>query len=746
MRNFKTAGKMLRKGRELGSSYQEPAYTFRGFEALPQEGEALKEDTFYGFVFQDSDFAKWIEAVGYSLIWHPDPELERVADEAIDIVCAAQCDDGYLDTYYIINGLDGIFTNLKDHHELYCLGHFIEGAVAYYEATGKDKLLEAAKRYADFVISWFGPEDGKCKGYPGHEIAEMALVRLYVCTGEEKYLHLSRFFIDVRGTSPHYFEQEGRIQAVKEGRTFKPDPGHYSYYQADMPVREQSEAVGHSVRAVYLYSGMADIARITGDEALLDACKRLWYSITREKMYVTGGIGATHMGESFSFPYDLPNDTAYAETCAAIGLVFFARRMLELEPKGEYGDVMEQALYNGVLSGMALDGKSFFYVNPLEVVPKACREDARKAHVKPSRQKWFGCACCPPNISRLLSSVMAYAYTENEDTLWFHLYIGSTLTKRVGEKSLELTVTTDFPWDGSGEITIHAEEPVECTLAFRIPGWCQEGRIFYENGDDQDLVMGGHETVSTFFMGKGKRRDVAPEEYDRYVRVMEDRFGKTIAKELLKERKAQDSGEAADETKAAEGKRALLLNLHRGIRGTVPEHLAQEHMEQEHMEQEHRVNVPVHVSTHLIEGGYIYIRRQWQDGDRLVFDFPMEVTAVEANPKVREDIGKVAFTRGPIVYCMEEADNGDNLHLCQVEEQILLSGKGIEVVENHALGHRVNVLEVPGVRTLPQDKDTSLYRKVSEASEKKVTLRLIPYYAWNNRGEGEMSVWIRKKA
>jgi DUF1680 family protein len=702
MRNFKTAGKIQREKKRLGEAYQAPTYAYRGFEALPDDPKQLRDDRFYGFVFQDSDFSKWIEAVGYTLVWHPDPVLERIADEAIDIVCEAQCEDGYLDTYYIINGLDGIFTNLKDHHELYCLGHFIEGAVSYYEATGKDKLLGAAKRYADFVISRFGPEEGKCQGYPGHEIAEMALVRLYQVTGEERYLELSRFFLDRRGTQPYYFDEEQRKLAEKDGKAFRPDPGHFTYHQAHLPVREQREAVGHAVRAVYLYSGMADVARLTGDEEMFTACQSLWESITREKLYLTGGIGGTHMGEAFSFPYDLPNDTAYSETCAAIGLVFFARRMLELSPKSVYGDVMEQALYNGVLSGMALDGKSFFYVNPLEVVPRACRDDARKAHVKPSRQKWFGCACCPPNIARLVSSLMAYAYTENEDTLWLHLYIGSTLTKRVGEKKLELTVNTDFPWDGSGEVAIHAEEPVECTLAFRIPGWCQEGRIYYENGKDRDLVMGGHNTSGTLFMGKGREIDVVPEEYERYARSLEKRFGKTIAAELLKGRGAADKSASADSSP--------------------------------------------HVKTHFIKDGYIYIRRQWQDGDRLVFDFPMEVMAVEANPKVREDIGKVAFTRGPIVYCLEEVDNGDNLHLCQVEERILHSGKGIEVAENHALGHRINMLLVPGVRMLPEETETTLYRKVTEAKERSVTLRLVPYYAWNNRGEGEMSVWIRQKA
>lgn len=324
----------------------------------------------------------------------PDPELEKTADAAIDIVCAAQQEDGYLDTYYILNGKDKIFTDLKDHHELYCLGHLIEGAVAYYQATGKDKLLKAAMGYADYTAECFGPEEGKCKGYPGHEIAEMALVRLYEATGDEKYLSLARFFVDERGSRPYYFDKE-HPECVGNS----PDGLRYAYNQAHVPVREQEEAVGHAVRAVYLYAGMTDIARITQDEPLYSACEKLWDNMVSRKMYITGGIGGTHLGEAFSFDYDLPNDTAYAETCAAIGLVFVARRMLEIRPVSGYADVMERALYNCVLSGMALDGRSFFYVNPLEVNPEACHKDERKAHVKPVRQKWFGCACCPPNLA-----------------------------------------------------------------------------------------------------------------------------------------------------------------------------------------------------------------------------------------------------------------------------------------------------------------------------------------------------------
>ena len=490
MHNFRAAAKIVeqaREAKETGKAFEAPKYTYRGFQALPEDPRNPKDDEFYGFLFQDSDFAKWIEAVGYSLATHPDPELEKTADEAIDLVCRAQTEDGYLDTYYIINGMDKVFSNLRDHHELYCLGHLIEGAVAYFQGTGKDKLLRAAMRFADYVEARFGTEEGKIHGYPGHEIAEMALLRLSEVTGEARYAKLAQYFIDQRGQAPLYFDME---HPQAPGEPYKVD----YYHQAHVPVREQSEAVGHAVRAVYLYSGMADMARRTGDAALLAACRNLWRSIVSEKMYITGGIGATHLGEAFSFPFDLPNDTAYAETCASIGLVFFARRMLQIEARREYADVMELALYNGILSGIALDGKSFFYVNPLEVLPEACRLDERKMHVKPVRQKWFGCACCPPNLARLVASIGTYAYTENEETLFVHLYMGSSLRKN----DREISVESSLPGSGrvvvrvgacdGGAASVAESDRAEAAsgredacgaarplvLALRIPSWCED--------------------------------------------------------------------------------------------------------------------------------------------------------------------------------------------------------------------------------------------------------------------------------
>ena len=627
MHNFRAAARLMKEKR-ADAAFATPSYTYRGFQALPEDPQNPDPDKFYGFVFQDTDFSKWIEAVAYSLTWHPDPALERTAGEAIDLVCEAQDESGYLDTYYIINGMDRAFTNLRDHHELYCLGHLVEGAVAYYQATGKDKLLRCACRFADFVAERFGPGPEQCKGYPGHEIAEMALARLYEVTGEEKYLNLSRFFIDQRGTQPYYFDQEARERARFEGKPWKPDenPDRYAYHQSHLPVREQSEAVGHAVRAVYLYSGMADVARLTLDGELFASCRRLWDSIVREKLYITGGIGGTVHGEAYSYPFDLPNDSAYSETCAAIGLAFFARRMLEIEPKAEYADVMELALYNTVLAGMALDGKSFFYVNPLEVNPAACKTDKRLEHVKPVRQKWFGCACCPPNIARLVSSVAAYAFTENADTLWTHLYIAGEFTKTLGDSALRLSLESGLPWAGWAKMTVHTDTPAECTLAFRLPGWC------------------GQEPVSVF----------APE----------------------------------------------------GVRRADRD-------------------------------GYCYLTGIWKDGDAVTLDFPMKTRLVRASNRVREDLDKVAVLRGPITYCLEEADNGPDLHLCQVYAGRTGEAQAMPVEIG---GREMRSLKLPGARE--ERTDGPLYQDYVPAKTRPVTLHFIPYFAWANRGEGEMRVWV----
>ena len=619
MHNFKAAVKLNKEREEKGGEFETPIFTYRGFEALPEDPKNL-DDKFYGFVFQDSDFYKWIEAVAYSLANYPDVKLEQIADDAIDIVCAAQQEDGYLNTFYILNGMDQIFTNLRDFHELYCFGHLAEGAVAYYQATGKRKLLDATCKFANYLDDYFGAAGGKCKGYPGHEIAEMALVRLYEVTGEKRYLNLGKYFVDERGKRPYYFDGEHPkdiANAIEDLR--------YEYHQAHVPVREQDEVVGHAVRAVYLYAGMADVARLTDDKELFSACEKLWNNMAAKKLYITGGIGGTHIGEAFSYNYDLPNDTAYAETCASIGLVFWARRMLEMNPNSKYADVMELALYNGVLAGMALDGKSFFYVNPLEVNPEACHKDERIAHVKPVRQKWFGCACCPPNLARIISSVNTYVFTEKEDVLYVHLYMSSEVQKAIGDETVTIRTKSSFPWAGKVSIDM-SEVDTDFTLALRIPAW--------SNG---------------------------------YELKLDDSINREV------------------------------------------------------------------------KDGYLYLSGDWSKIECFAIDFPMEARVIQANPLVRENLGKVAVLHGPIVYCAEEVDNGKNLHLlsldCDADAEMDLMQ-----IEGNQLCH----LTMPGYRIIVQEKG-SLYYKAKAETEEKCEIKLVPYFAWGNRGENEMSVWLRKQ-
>ena len=596
----------------------EPSHCLRNFRiaAGKERGEHR------GWVFQDSDVYKWLEGVAYSLRWHPDAQLEALADEAVRIIADAQQPDGYLDTYHIINGLGRRWTNLKDDHELYCAGHLIEAAAAYYQVTGKRTLLDTALRLVEHIDSVIGPEEGKIHGYPGHPVIEMALMRLYGLTGDPAHLRLAEYFVNQRGQSPLFFEREdearGRASMWKDG------PLGYSYYQAALPVRSQKDAAGHAVRAMYLYCGMADVARESGDEGLAEACRRLWRSATRRRMYITGGVGSSEYGEAFTFDYDLPNDTAYAETCAAIGLVFFARRMLRLETRGEYADVMERALYNGVLSGMQLDGTRFFYVNPLEVVPEACAKDHNKRHVKPERQKWFGCACCPPNIIRLLMSLEDYVCDVREDGLFIHLYAGGGIRL----EGLDLRVETRYPWEGGVRLSVAAADGAARTIALRIPGWCGKWTL---------RVNGAH----------------------------------------------------ADEA-------------------------------------------PV--------DGYVRLTRNWREGDAIELDLSLPVRVIRACSRVREDAGRAALQRGPLVYCLEEADNGPMLHAVRLAQPL----DALVRWEPGLLGG-VAVLDTAGLRERPEPEDAPLYTQAPAETEE-TRLRWIPYYAWANRGAGEMRVWVLRQA
>jgi len=383
-------------------------------------------ESYYGVVFLDTDLYKWIEAVSYCLSVEKNDELETLCDTAIELIADAQQPDGYLDTYYTTIAPDKRWSNLMEGHELYCAGHLIEAAVAYFKATGKDKLLKISRRFADLIDLTFGTD--KRRGYPGHPEIELALIRLYEVTKEKKYLDLAGYFLNERGVGENIFAEE----CNKEDHVFIfPDMAHFKadYFQSQAPVREQCCASGHAVRAMYLYSAMADYARLTNDLELEKACVRLFENTTSRQMYVTGGVGAAKLGERFTSDFDLPADSAYAETCASIGLMLFSARMWLLNGKKSNYDIWEQALYNTVLSGMGRDGHHFFYVNPLEVVPQTVAHNPMLSHVKTQRQKWFSVACCPPNLARILTSIPGYIYALDGDCLYILSHLGSSFKK-----------------------------------------------------------------------------------------------------------------------------------------------------------------------------------------------------------------------------------------------------------------------------------------------------------------------------
>ncbi len=602
----------------------EPSYAIRNFRIAA----GLEEGKFGGMLFQDSDMAKWLEAVGYSLETDPDPMLEAQADKVIELIGKAQQPDGYLNTYFTLTAPEKRWTNLYECHELYCAGHMMEAAVAYYRGTGKKKLLDIMCRFADYIDSVFGTDDGKISGYCGHQEVELALMKLYRATGNERYRKLAEYFINERGREPNFFvaeyEKRGRISEWTHTVTKSPD---LKYAQAHLPVREQTEAVGHAVRAVYMYTAMADIAAETGDASLLEACRRLFRNIMQKQLYITGGVGSTNHGEAFTFDYDLPNDTVYQETCASIGLIFFAHRMLKAEADGDYADVLERALYNSVLSGMALDGKSFFYVNPLEVWPEASLKSPARSHVKPVRQKWYGCSCCPPNIARLLSSLGQYIYTIKGDMIYTHLFIDSETAMEMKGIKVRLTQKTSYPWDGSVRIRIEEADCGEFTLAVRKPGWCE----------------------------------------------------------------------------------SVEMSLN---------------------------NEKLNISD---KKGYVYISRSWKAGDTLDILMDMPARLIEAHPKVRANAGKVAIQRGPLVYCLEETDNGQNLAALSIDTE-----KALTAEMDQDLFDGTVVIRGKAFRTQPDNWEDALYRPYT-SNEAAVDIKAVPYFLWGNRKQGEMLVWLRRK-
>jgi uncharacterized protein len=601
-----------------------PSHCIANFKIAAGE----QQGGFYGMVFQDSDLAKWIEAVSYSLTTNPNSELENTVDKTIDLIEKAQQKDGYLNTYFSIKEPGKRFTNLCECHELYCAGHMMEAAAAYYKATGKRKLLDIMLRMAECINGVLGPrEKGKLPGYPGHEEIELALVKMYRVTGNKMLLDLAKFFIDERGKTPHYFDEEFEKRHHESHFSYiKPPYGMYSYgpeyEQYHLPLREQKEFVGHAVRCMYLACGMLDVGIESNDRTLIDTCKALFENMIRRRMYITGGIGSTPQGEMFTCDYDLPNDTVYGETCASVGLVFFMQRMLALEQNSIYADVMERALYNTCLAGMSLDGKRFFYVNPLEVDPVISKNNPDRKHVLPERPAWFGCACCPPNLARLITALGSYCYSTKGGSIYMHLYMSSKAAFEIDGKQVSFDVKTDYPNDGKIEIKVSEGNYAIC---LRIPGW-SKGYIIKANG------------------------------------------------------------------KAAE---------------------------------------------YTIENGYAVLNRRWKNGDTVELILDMTPRRIHANPKVSDDIGKVAIQRGPLVYCLEGADNGAGL-------QKIYLPKDAQLKEAYLPDKLGGIYEIKTAGSFIEDTEDLLYKYDTEFSYKKKELTFIPYYTWANRGENEMTVWVHE--
>lgn len=582
-----------------------------------------KEGEFYGAVFQDTDIAKWLEAVGFTLAANKDPELEKTADEVIDLIAEAQREDGYLDTYFIIKEPERRWKNLCEGHELYTAGHMMEAAVAYYQGTGKRKFLEVVLRLADLLCETFGHEEGKIHGYPGHQEVEIGLIKLYQVTGERKYLDLAKYFIDARGTGENYFLRE---MSAPDYQNIFPEFADYqpAYSQSDRPVREQTAAEGHAVRAVYMYSAMADLAYEYQDQELMKTCERLWNNIVQKQMYITGGIGASGILERFTTDYDLPNDCNYAESCASIGLAMFGIRMANITKDAVYIDTVERSLYNTVLAGIALDGRSFFYVNPLEVWPDNCMERTSKEHVKPVRQKWFGVSCCPPNIARTLASLGQYIYSVGEEELYVNLFVSNETEIEIGTEEVRVSMETKFPFDNQISMKVHNVPAAGMKLALRIPAYARNYQISF-------------------------------------------------------------NGQQAE---------------------------------------------------YQVEKGYASLILSGETEVIITFEAPAKF--VRANPNVRADCGKTAIVKGPLVYCLEEIDNGKNL-----SELFVCTDQEIKEVESDLFGG-ITELVVKGKRMEESSwKEGELYAEHPVVLSD-VELKAVPYAYWNNRGKGEMTVWVKE--
>ena len=565
------------------------------------------EGRFEGIYFNDSDVYKWLEAAAWSLATDPDPDLAKMVDAAITEIEDAQEPDGYLNTYFTFERAGERWTDF-DLHEMYCAGHLFQAAVAHSHATGSTRLLDVATRFADHICDTFGPKaEGKRPAVDGHEEIEMALVELFRATGNRRYLEQAEFFVDARG--------QGLL-----GRPYgQHDP---SYSQDHKPFREQDEVVGHAVRALYLYSGAADVHAETGEPELLEALDKLWNNMTTRRTYVSGGLGSRYEGEAFGEDYELPNGRAYTETCAAIGGVMWSWRMLLLRGEARYADLIEHTLYNAVLPGISLDGGHYFYENPLE---------DNGTH---RRQPWFGCACCPPNVARLLSSLPGYFYGASNDAVWVHLYAEGDAEVHLDGRTVRLVQRTGYPWDGDVEILVEGEG--EFALMLRVPSWCEGGASIEVNGEA--------------FAGPAS------------------------------------------------------------------------------------------------PGRYAEVRRVWQPGDAVRLHLPMLVRRVEAHPYVVENAGRVGLVRGPILYCVEGADNpGLDPRDLVLPAEAPLS----QELRPELLGGVVALTGEAELSAPDRGWDGRLYRTAPPGSDRNPAdttgLTAVPYFAWANREDGPMRVWLRTR-
>ena len=462
---------------------EEPHYCVENFRVAAGEHPGRH----HGPVFQDTDLYKWLEAAAFCIECGFGETLTPIAEEAIALILRAQQPDGYLNTYVTIEDPEARWSNLAEGHELYSCGHLIEAGVAYYGATGKDSLLCAGARFADLLVEVFGAEEGKCHGYPGHQEIELALVKLYRVTGKEQYLSLAAHFIAQRGGKPNYLLDE---MAGRGGQNIFPEFSEYDdkYAQSHLPPVQQTEAVGHAVRAMYMYSAMADLAMERGDEALSRACKTLFDNVTQKRMYITGGVGSSGKLERFTTDYDLPNDRMYCESCASVGLMMFGQRMMLLTGEASYYDAVERALCNTVLAGISKDADRYFYVNPLEVWPENCIPSTSMSHVKPVRQSWFSCACCPPNIARTLASLGQYIYAESGTGLYVNLLISSEVETSVGGVAVRLKMDADYMRSGTVRLSLQSAGGTDALLHIRLPRYLKDPKLFL-NGQEAKLSV-----------------------------------------------------------------------------------------------------------------------------------------------------------------------------------------------------------------------------------------------------------------